>query len=201
MDVYSKTDLGQAFTSADQLSAALSSVPQQQVASSMLVENGQYIRRERSFDGIEYKIQEVESDTQAAEDVSTAMRLVVEFDDAKKAAVNALKDDMDAQGATIAAAGGGGSLSSVDSTNFTSVMHNVINTFLLSLKANAAADVAIAAIKAGEKPVLTVANTMEMFIRDYAESAGLSAGDRLNATFGDVLMRYLEKTRKVRITI
>ena len=200
MDVYSKTDLGQAFNSAAQLSAALSLVPQQQVASAMLVENGQYIRRERSFDGIEYKIEEVEADTQAAEDVSTAMRLVVEFDEAKKAAVTALKDEMDAIGATIAAAGGGGSMGSVESTNFTSVMHNVINTFLLSLKADAAADVAIAAIKAGEKPVLTVANTMEMFIRDYAESAGLSAGDRLNATFGDVLMRYLEKTRKVRIT-
>jgi hypothetical protein len=198
MDVYGRTDLGLVLnSSAGQ--GALNSIPQQQVASAMLVEAGQYIRRERSFDGIEYKIETVEGDTQAAEDVSTAMRLVVEFDQAKKSALADIQNDMDAEGAVIAATGGGMSEASVSSTNFTGVMHNVVNTFLLALKADAAADAAIEAIKRGEKPVLTVANTMEMFITDYAKEAGLGIGSELNATFADVLMRYLEKTRMARI--
>ncbi|MEY3252217.1 MAG: mismatch repair protein MutS, partial [Pseudomonadota bacterium] len=199
MDVYSKTDLGQAFTSSDDLARAIGTVPQQQVASAMLVEAGQYIRRERSFNGIEYKIDTVEADTKAPEDVSTAMRLTVEFDDAKRAALADIQNDLDAEGGVISAVTGGMSTGSVESTNFTSVMHNVINTFLLSLKADAAADAAIEAIKRGEKPVLTVANTMEMFIKDYTLAAGLAVGDPLNASFADVLMRYLEKTRYARI--
>jgi hypothetical protein len=199
MDVYSKTDLGQAFTSSNDLARAIGTVPQQQVASAMLVEAGQYIRRERSFNGIEYKIDTVEADTKAPEDVSTAMRLTVEFDDAKRAALADIQNDLDAEGGVISAVTGGISTGSVESTNFTSVMHNVINTFLLSLKADAAADAAIEAIKRGEKPVLTVANTMEMFIKDYTLAAGLAVGDPLNASFADVLMRYLEKTRYARI--
>jgi hypothetical protein len=199
MDVYSRTDLGRAFTSATELAEAIQTVPQQQVASAMLVEAGQYIRRERSFDGIEYKTDTVDVDQQAAEDVSTAMRLVVEFDEAKRGAIKNIQNELDAEGAMIASTNGGMSAGSVESTNFTSVMHNVINTFLLALKADAAADRAIEAIRAGEKPVLTVANTMEMFIADYAKSAGLGAGSTLDATFADVLQRYLEKTRMARI--
>lgn len=199
MDVYSKTDLGSAFANPHDLVDAINSVPMQQITSAMLVEAGQYLRRERSFDGIEYKTDTVKVDQDAAEDVSTAMRLVVAFDKAKKAAIADLQNQLDQEGAAIATVNGGGSQASVDSTNFTSVMHNVVNTFLLALKADAAANSAIEAIKSGEKPVITVANTMEMFITEYAKDAGLGIGDKLNATFADVLKRYLQKTRKANI--
>ena len=200
MDVYSKTDLGSAFSNPEDLVNAINSVPMQQITSAMLVEAGQYLRRERSFEGIEYKTESVEVDQQAAEDVSTAMRLVVAFDSAKKEAIAEIQNELDQEGAVMAAVNGGGSLASVDSLNFTSVMHNVVNTFLLALKADAAANSAISAIRAGEKPIITVANTMEMFITEFAKESGLGIGDTLNATFGDVLKRYLEKTRKAKIT-
>ena len=199
MDVYSKTDLGSAFDTPGALVEAVNSVPMQQITSAMLVEAGQYLRRERSFDGIEYKTETVQVDQQAAEDVSTAMRLVVAFDKAKKSAIADMQDQLDQEGAVMSAVNGGGSMASVESVNFTSVMHNVVNTFLLSLKADAAASTAIAAIRAGEKPVITVANTMEMFITEFAKDAGLGIGDKLDATFADVLKRYLEKTRKASI--
>jgi hypothetical protein len=63
------------------------------------------------------------------------------------------------------------------------------------LKSDAAAASAVKAIQNGEKPVITVANTMEMFITEYAKEAGIGIGDKLDATFADVLKRYLEKTR------
>jgi hypothetical protein len=198
MDAYSKTDLGNAFGNVTQLIENISSVPMQQITSAMLVNAGQYLRRERSFDGIEYRIDNVEVSKQDSEDVSEAMRLIVSFDRAKKGAIDAIKDELDAQGAALSDMGGM-SQASVDSTNFTSVMHNVINTFLLALKAEQAANTAIAAIRAGEKPVITVANTLEAFISEYAQAEGLGIGSKIEASFADILTRYLEKTRTVRI--
>lgn len=199
MDVYSKTDLGRAFDNIGALMENIASVPMQQITSAMLVNSGQYLRRERSFDGIEYKIDSVEVNTQDAEDVSEAMRLVVAFDRAKQGAINAMQSELDAQGAAISDMGAGMSQARVDSVNFTSVMHNVIGTFLLALKADQAANTAIEAIRRGEKPVITVANTMGAFIADYAKAENLGIGDKIEATFADILVRYLEKTRTVTI--
>lgn len=199
MDAYSKTDLGKAFNNISTLMENIGSVPMQQITSAMLVNAGQYLRRERSFDGIEYRIDNVEVNTQDAEDVSEAMRLVVAFDRAKQGAIQAMKDDLDAQGAAVSDLGAGMSQARVDSVNFTSVMHNVIGTFLLALKADQAANTAIEAIRRGEKPVITVANTMGAFIADYAKAENLGIGDKIEATFADILVRYLEKTRTVTI--
>jgi hypothetical protein len=200
MDAYSKTDLGLAFPTASMLTSVIRTVPLQQVTSSMLVEAGQYLRRERSFEGITYDSNTIEVSKEAAEGVSEAMRLMVEFDRAKASAIADIQNDLDAQGSVMASTNGGGSEAAVDSTNFTSTMHNVVNTFLLALKADAAASTAIKAIQAGEKPVITVANTMEMFITEYSKAEGLGIGSALNATFADVLLRYLDKTRWVQIT-
>jgi hypothetical protein len=199
MDAYSKTDLGKAFGNVTTLIENISSVPMQQTSSAMLVAAGQYLRRERSFDGIEYRIDSVEVNTQDAEDVSEAMRLIVDFDRAKRAAIQDIQDALDSEGAVMSAGGAGMSQASVDSVNFTSVMHNVINTFLLALKAEQAANKAIEAIRRGEKPVITVANTMGAFIAEYASAENLGIGDKIEASFADILTRYLEKTRTVTI--
>ena len=199
MDAYSKTDLGKAFGNVTTLIENISSVPMQQTSSAMLVAAGQYLRRERSFDGIEYRIDSVEVNTQDAEDVSEAMRLIVDFDRAKRDAIREIQDALDAEGAVMSAGGAGMSQASVDSVNFTSVMHNVINTFLLALKAEQAANKAIEAIRRGEKPVITVANTMGAFIAEYASAENLGIGDKIEASFADILTRYLEKTRTVTI--
>ena len=198
MDAYNKTDLGRAFDSHQKLISTLSSVPVQQITSAMLVEAGQMLRRERSFEGISYDMATVSVDKQSSEDLSMAMQLVVAFDAAKQEAIRNLQGQLDSEAAMVGDISAAGQ---VDSLNFTGVMHNVVNTFLLGLKARQTAETAVAAIRRGEKPVITVANTMEMFISGYAEQAGLAAGSKLNATFADVLQRYLDRVRTVNINL
>lgn len=200
MDAYNKTDLGDAFPRSIDILNTIKTVPLQQAASSMLVEAGQYLRRERSFEGIDYENKEVKVSKEDTEDLATAMRLMVAFDEAKQGAINDIQNELDREGAAISALDGGGSQASVDSVNFTSVMHNVVNTFLLALKADATAQTAISAIEKGEKPVITVANTMEMFITEYARDNGIGIGDKLNATYADVLRKYLDNTRYAKVT-
>ena len=199
LDAYNKTDIGMAFPGEpNRLINALSSIPMQQAVSAMLVKATQYLRRERSFAGISYTNETVEVDQQAAEDLSTAMRDIVRFDEIKANSVRNLQADLDTQGEVME----DGSIAApqVEATNFTSVMHNVLGTFLLSLKSKEAADLAVAAIQRGEKPVITVSNTMEMFIKDFAEGNNLKIGNVLEASFADVLERYLEKVRTVKIS-
>lgn len=199
LDAYNKTDIGMAFPDDPQkLINALSSIPMQQAVSAMLVKATQYLRRERSYAGISYTNETVEVDQQAAEDLSTAMRDIVAFDEIKAKSVRNLQADLDTQGEVME----DGSLAApqVEATNFTSVMHNVLGTFLLALKSKETADLAVAAIQRGEKPVITVSNTMEMFIKDFADANNIKIGNVLEASFADVLERYLEKVRTVKIS-
>ena len=81
-------------------------------------------------------------------------------------------------------------------------MHNVIDQGLLCQKAEATVQEAIASIQRGEKPVIAVASTavastMDAFIGQYADDNGLTPGDSISISFGDVLERYLERSRDV----
>jgi len=194
MDLYSKTDLGLLGKNGDALTELFGKggVALQQVVASKLAEAGQYLRRERTFDGITYSPEVVEVNKQHAENVSTTMRMIVGFDNAKRKAVTDLKENVKASAAIASEDGSIGS-AGVDSSNFTSLMHNVIDQMLLGLKADQAAAQAIKAIQNGERPVLTVSNTMESFLKD----AGLSPGDAVDLSFKDVLMRYLQRSRDI----
>jgi len=194
MDLYSKTDLGQLGTTGNALVELFQrgGVALQQVVASKLAEAGQYMRRERTFDGIKYDPEIVEVDKSQAENISTAMRLIVAFDKAKARAVAELKKEAKETASLVSEDGSIGQ-AGVDSSNFTSLMHNVVDQMLLGLAADQAAAKAIEAIERGEKPVLTVSNTMESFLQD----AGLSPGDAVDLTFKDVLMRYVRRSRDV----
>lgn len=197
MDLYSKTDMRLA-VKAGTLAEAIErgGVPLQQAVASQLVESGQYIRRERSFDGILYNTPPVKVNHQTAENISSVMRSIRAFDTAKQSAIENLKTQVKAEAKALmgeTATGAAG----VHSTNFTSLMHNLIDQMLLGLKADAAVGEAIAALKRGEKPVITVANTMGSFIEHYVEENDLKPGDALGLSFGDMLQRYLERSRDV----
>lgn len=200
MDLYSKTDMAMAVDKLSQLSAAITrgGVPLQQAVSAMLAKAGQYIRREKSFDGIEYNTPVVPVDLEAAEALSSVMLAVREFDTAKAGAVEALKEAAKAEARLISesnSTGGAGA----QSTNFTSVMHNLIDQMLLALKADAAVKRALERKAEGKKVVITVSNTMGSFIGEYASEAGLKPGDQIALSFADLMMRYLEKSREVLI--
>jgi hypothetical protein len=195
MDIYSRTDLS-ILGDPKQIIERINSVPLQQAASTMLVRAGQMVRREKSYDGIEYRRETVDVDESLVDKLAEAMEHIIKSDKRKRVLAKNMQKQLDAIGATI---GLDSAESHVESTNFTSVMHNIIGVFLLAIKADAAADAAIEAIKNGEKPVLTVSNTLEMFITEYAKEKGISKGDEINASFKDILLRYLEKTREITI--
>lgn len=199
MDLYFKTDLGLA-GDVGALRDALEAggVPLQQVVAAMLAESGQYIRREKSFDGIAYDSPSVSVDRQFAEHSAEIMRGVMEFDKLKKKAVADMDKEIKAEAKSLSvdsSTGGAGA----HSTNFTSVMHNNIAQMLLMLKVQPAIDRALSALKAGEKPVIALSNTMGSAIEEYVTDTGLKPGDAINLTYGDLLKRYLQKSRRVTI--
>lgn len=198
MDLYFRTKLGDAVSDLGELSEITSKggVPMQQVIASMLAEAGQYIRRERSFKGVEYSPTPVKVDRKSAENISRAMRVVADFDIVKQEAVKTLAERVKSEAKRITGDGTVGQ-AGVSSVNFTSLMHNLIDQSLLAMKVNEAADMAIAALENGEKPVITVANTMGSFIQRFAEEMELQPGAPINLSFNDLLARYLERSREV----
>lgn len=201
MDLYAKTDMmaavgGDAGKLAEVF--ARGGVPLQQVAAAMLAKSGQYIRRERSFDGVEYTTEPVAVDQKATEDLSKIMYGIYQFDELKAGAVDELAERAKSGAEKIeddSATGQAGA----QSTNFTSLMHNVIAQMLLALKVDKAADIAIESLKAGEKPVLTLANTMGSFIDSYVSEVGILPGDAIALSFGDVMRRYLKASKRVTV--
>ena len=202
MALYARTDMGKAVDKPSMLGdlIAKGGVPMQQVVASMLAKAGQYIRRERSFDGVSYDVEPVTVDLKAYEAVSTSLAAIARFDiELKKSDVwSDVKEGLKGQ-AEAAAMDPGTGEASVNSTNFTSLMHNIVNQMLLAIKVNAVADRAIQALRENEKPVITVANTMGAFLKSYAEDNDIKAGNGVTLSFRDVLLRYLERT--LRLTV
>lgn len=201
MDLYAKTDMRLAVKRIKDLGEAIShgGVPLQQVVSSMLARAGQYIRRERSFAGVTYEPKPVPVDVGTYDRFSRAIKQIQVFSEAFVAGATAAMDyDVKTTGASISHDGSTGGAGAT-SLNFTSIMHNLIDQMLLSIKAKPAVDEALAALERGEKPVITVAFTMGSFIEDYADIVGLSPGDAIGISFNDLLHRYLERSRTITV--
>jgi hypothetical protein len=194
MDLYSATDLKLGVGGdIGALASAVTSggIPFQQITAGMLTQAGQYIRRERSFDGVTYKPLVMEVDTKVAEDVSSAMAQIRNFEEVF--ITPAFEQDGEATGSN--AVGGVGE----QAQTFTSLMHNIIDQMLLALKVKPSVEEAIRILKKGEadseQVVLTVSNTMGAFIERYATDNKLEEGDEVKAEFNDLLQRYHYNTR------
>jgi hypothetical protein len=197
MSLYFKTDMRLAVGDIKQLAELITAggVPMQQVVASMLAQAGQYIRRERSFAGVTYDATPVSVDTKTYDQFAVLINQIQVF--AEKYVAPRIKSidktaKEDAKSATGDNSTGG---AGAESTNFTSVMHNLIDQMLLAAKAPEAVKLAIEALERGEKPVLTVANTMGSFLADYAEQAGVSSGEAIEINFNSLLDRYIERCR------
>ena len=202
MDLYARTDLGDAVENVAQLGEVITKggLPMQQVVASMLSEAGQYIRREKSFDGIKYDVKAVDVDTQDYDTFSEAMASIAFSEQLLQAdpAYEGWIDDLAKEGAGTARDSGVGK-TGVESVNFTSLMHNIISQYLLGAKAAPAAERAIASLKRGEKPVITLDKTNESFLTAYMDENNLEVGDTIDATFRDVVGRYLDRIRRVTV--
>ena len=199
MTLYSKTDMAKAVDDVKQLPALIArgGVPLQQVVASMLAKAGQYLRRERSWQGVTYDHETVPVSEKGYSEFSSGLRSVFVFD-------KALEEERKKLAEQIAGEMGGGTArdsgvgeASASTTSFASVMHNVINQMVMATKAEKAGERAVEALKAGEKPVLALSKTNASFIHDAAELADVKIGDVFDISFPDILKRYLERTRRV----
>lgn len=196
MGLYFKTDMRLAVPDGNSLSDVISSggIPMQQIVASMLSESGQYIRRERSFEGATVESIVSEIDKSVPEGISGLMAKINEFNKIKQQVVADIKDELMGAGLDMSE---GHTESTIESANFTSIMHNLISQSLLTIKADAAVKEALDALSRNEKPIITLSNTMGSFIGEYASDNSLSNGDPIRLSMKDLFKRYLEKTRSV----
>ncbi|MBV5261945.1 hypothetical protein FLX56_26435 [Synechococcus moorigangaii CMS01] len=202
MDLYARgTDAIHAVESMYRLENTLKAggIPLQQMMATQFVSAGNMLRRERSFDNISFDAKTVPVDQEIADNISAVMRAIDRFDAAKSEAMKDLRKEVKAEAKSLSEDNSIGQ-AGVKSVNFTSLMHNVIDQGLLAQKAEATVQEAIAALERGEKPLIALSNTMDSFIGNYAKDQGIEAGEAIEVTFGDVLNRYLERSRDVVIT-
>jgi predicted RNA methylase len=201
MDLYARTDMGKAVDDPKLLPELIEKggVPMQQVVASMLAESGQYMRRERSFEGINYNIVGVPVSAEAYTQFTQAIRGVFQFDLAvAEFREEFMEQALDEMGGAKTKDSGVGE-AAAHATSFAGIMHNIVNQMLLAIKVDQTADRAITALQDGKKPVIGLANTMESFIGDFADANDIKLGQAMELDFGDVLQRYLDRT--LRITI
>jgi hypothetical protein len=199
MDLYARrSDAMQAVSNLGSLERILQAggIPLQQMMATKFVASGQLLRRERSFENISFLAQVVPVDREVADGISAIMRAVDSFDRTKATALNELRKDLKQEAKQLGIDNAVGQVG-VHSTNFTSLMHNAIDQGLLCQKAEATVQTAIQALQKGEKPLIAVASTMDAFIDWYAKDNGLEPGEVIEISFGDVLGRYLERSRDV----
>ncbi len=200
MSLYFKTDMQYAADDMGKLAEAIErgGIPMQQAVAAELTETGQYLRRERSFEGAEVQTSTVPIDKARAEKTAEIMRAIMAFDAVKEAAVERADKEAARRGGSVGdnkSTGKGGA----SSTNFTAVMHNVIAQSLLAQKVDAVVEAAAEDVARGEKVVIALSNTMGSMIREFAEQNGIAAGSPINFTFNDMFIRYLEKSRMISI--
>lgn len=193
MGIYFKTNVGK-LTNGNmaELTDLMNSggVPAMQVVSSMLAQDGQYIRRERTFEGVKFGTQISEDtrerDTAFADGLTYALREIVTVQDAMTQAAEAIN-------AVIANAGKrmgvkAANRAKLETTNFSSKLHNVVSQYLLAIEVQSASDTAIREIRAGKKVVVALQSTMESAI-DALELGGFEMNYR------GLVLRYLDQMR------
>lgn len=201
MPIYAmKTAIADCNMSKDELVEAITrgGVALQEVLSSQLVAEGQMVRRERSFEGVEVNYitldDKAEEHKAIADNITEILRDIIAF---QTSFVDEQVEELD----KIAVAEGkevelreGTSQAGVDNLPYFSKVFQVINQMLFSLKADAVAERTIQRLKEGKKPVIAFASTMGSFIEAMENEHGMLVGDgdTINADFTEVLMRGLD---------
>ena len=207
MPLYFKTDVGDAAADSEGLAAAMAAggLPLQTVVSNNLVKAGQMFRRERSYDGVTiastFDTKNRELHEQMSDAATQALRAIVDADKMFHSVfVRQMDKELRKEGSQIQDNAGNQVSAGVQHTEFSSVVHNFVRQMLLGLKAQTAANEAIASLKRGEKPIIAVENTMGSFLSEYAEQNNLSQGDALgDFDYRTVLLRALERSRVINV--
>lgn len=201
MPIYAmKTAISDANMNKEDLIAAIGKggMALQEVLASQLVKEGQMLRRERSFEGIEVNymsLDDRETEHKAiADNITEVLREIIAFQSGN---VDTMIEEMDkiavAEGKEVTQRGGTNQ-AGVDNLPYFSKVFQVINQMLFAIKAEAVADWTIERLKQGKKPVIAFSSTMGSFIEQMENDHGLPVGDGdvINADFSEVLLRGLD---------
>lgn len=210
MPIYAmKTVISEASISPGQLVDAIShgGVALQEVLASQLVLEGQMIRRERTYEGVEVNYitleQYAESHKAIADNITTILRDIIAFQSTYVDTRVSELDEMMAEEGAEAGLRKGTESGGVDNLPYFSKVFNVINQMLFSIKADAVADRAIARLKEGKKPVIAFSSTMGSFLEQMEDEDGFSAkvGDHVKTDFSIVLEKGLEGVLRYTVTL
>lgn len=178
----------------------------QEVVSSQLVEAGQLIRRERSYEGIEINyitLTEKASEHKAVYDnLTKIIRDIIYFQQEHiDPFVSKLDEIMSAEYKEVKKRKGTDNVGVANAPAF-SKCFNLVNQMLLCLKADAVADRTIMRLREGKAPVIAFSNTMGSFLDSMKDESGkpVKNGSIINADFTNVLMAALNGTLRYTIT-
>lgn len=196
MPIYAqRTAIAEAGVKASELIEAImkGGVTLQEIMSKQLVESGQMIRRERSFEGVTIDWLSVEEETNRRQreqfnEVANIFNAIRNFQDDYITPIIDAKNEAAAEfGATVGHTQGTKDLG-VKNVPFASKMYNLVNQLLFALKVDAVADRVVENLRNGYKPVISFTNTMEGFLSSAPK--GVAMDDVPN--FSLTLMRALD---------
>ena len=202
MPIYAqKTSMNDANMSKEDLVEAITKggVALQEVLASQLVAEGQMIRRERSFEGVEVNYIELKEkakqQAEIADKVTSIIRDIIGFQENYITKQVKQLDKIAAAESKEVETRKGTEKAGVDNVPYFSKVFNVINQLLFSINASDVADHAIVRLKEGKKPIIAFASTMGSFLEQMAKP-----DDIINGDFSTVLekgldsvLRYTEK--------
>lgn len=201
MPIYAmKTDLSKSGVSPQEMIEAISQggVTLQEIMSKQLVQSGQMIRRERSFQGVTIDWMPVNEEEDAVQrkqfdEVSSIFSDIRAFQkDYITPIVSDISDELADEGGYSDLQRGTKELG-VTNTPFASKMYNLVNQLLFSLKADAVANRVIYNLKHGFKPVISFTNTMEGFLEEAPKDTPMDKVPNFSLTLMkalDGVMRY-----------
>lgn len=204
MPIYAqRTAIAEAGVKASELIDAImkGGVTLQEIMSKQLVESGQMIRRERSFDGVAIDWLSVEEETdrrqrQQFNEVAEIFNAIRNFqNDYIKPIIADMNDDAASTGGIVDVTRGTESMG-VKNVPFASKMYNLVNQLLFALKVDAVADRVIENLRNGYKPVISFTNTMEGFLKEAEKGVPMDEVPNFSITLLralDGVMRYTEK--------
>lgn len=201
MPLYFKTDMGLAAPDLEQLTMAIESggVPMQQSVAAMLAESGQYIRRERSFNGVNFDRSTLEVGKSEFNKASEVMGGIARLSRTIQDIVKEIAEgDADDSGVLITGLAGVHD-KGMETTNFASIMHNLVEQVLLGAKIDAVANRTIEKLKNNEeKPIIALSSTMGSFLSEYVKENNIKPGDKIDLKANQIFLNYLKKIRTIR---
>lgn len=164
-------------------------VPMQQALTTMLAEEGEFVRREQDMSGVKVSFKQVssnaEEEAEKADTYTSFLRDLHRLSDMVNAAAEAAADAENQVRPEEAQV-------DLTSVNFGARLFNLSNQYLFSLRADSTALDAIEALGRGQKPFIAVYNTMAGPIADL-----VTLGLPLN--FGGLLRREMARMLELKI--